>query len=59
MGIVLPEVYDGISVWQEPDGTFTNRWADLAEEHPAERLYRWRAERAQEWIAERTGGGER
>ena len=27
MGIQLRGVYDGVSVWVEPDGTYTNRWA--------------------------------
>lgn len=42
MGIILPDVYDGVSVWIEPDGTYTNRW------DPDTYPRRWRA--AQEWI---------
>lgn len=25
-GIILPGVYDGVCVWQLPDGTLVNRW---------------------------------
>jgi hypothetical protein len=28
-GIVLPEVYDGISVWLLKDGSMVNRWAGI------------------------------
>lgn len=35
-GIVLPGVYDGVSVWRMKDGTFINRWADVTgQEHRA------------------------
>jgi hypothetical protein len=28
-GIVLPEVYDGISVWLLKDGSMVNRWGGI------------------------------
>lgn len=37
-GIVLPEVYDGISVWLLKDGSMVNRWAGMeGMEHRATR----------------------
>ena len=50
IGIILPDIYDGISVWQEPDGTLTNRWDWAAEHHPAELAFRRRRELARSWI---------
>lgn len=50
LGIVLPEIYDGVSVWQEPDGTYTNRWAMAIAKWPDEPVYRRRYDRAQAWI---------
>lgn len=35
-GIVIPGVYDGISVWRLKDGSLVNRWSDVAgQEHRA------------------------
>jgi hypothetical protein len=42
LGHVIPEIYDGISVWQHPDGRLENRWNP---EH-----YPWRWRKTQEWI---------
>lgn len=43
IGVIIPGVYDGVLVWEEPDGTYTNRWAGVP---GMER----RAAAAQEWI---------
>lgn len=54
IGIELPEVYDGISVWAEPDGTFTNRWATAVDRYPEgsndRAIVQRRADAAQRWI---------
>lgn len=41
IGHVLPGVYDGISVWQLPDGRLVNRWSPD---------YGRRYQLTQEWI---------
>jgi hypothetical protein len=51
-GVELPDVYDGISVWVEPDGTVTNRWDWYVQVHPNELTYRRRQRKTQEWIDE-------
>jgi len=54
IGIELPDVYDGVSVWMEPDGTYTNRGAALADRYPEGSIDRAiiqrRADAAQQWI---------
>lgn len=60
IGIEIPEIYDGISVWLEPDGTMTNRWAwhlDRLGEFTADPShYQRRYDATQQWINERRGG---
>lgn len=45
IGIELPHIYDGVSVWIEPDGTLTNRWAGFYKG-----THRRRFEETQKWI---------
>ncbi len=45
LGIELPDIY-GISAWQEPDGTYTNRWDP--------ELYPWCYAATQRWIEAQT-----
>lgn len=59
MGIELPHVYDGISVWQMPDGSLVNRWDlplanALAEgRHLDVPILRRRRDLTDQWIAKR------
>jgi hypothetical protein len=59
LGIVLPEVYDGISVWQESDGTYVNRWAGavdrMAQGSNDARVLERRERIAQDWIDQQNG----
>ena len=50
VGIELPEVYDGVSVWQHPDGRMENRWSAMHKRFPKDRSIAWRYEQAQRWI---------
>lgn len=45
-GIELPHIYDGVSVWVEPDGTLTNRWAGAKFDPGQQRRF----EETQKWI---------
>lgn len=56
VGIILRGVYDGVSVWQHPDGTYTNRWDDALAKHPKDTGIQRRHAAAQDWITRAVAG---
>lgn len=50
VGIVIPNVYDGVSVWQFKDGTMQNRWLEPVQKFPDDAVIRRRYQATAEWI---------